>query len=112
MAEITLRDSRADGVTAAAQWIIAGRLKPEHFTNPGADSWGAEGCRVGDFVLMAFSDSRHAQEIQEHEEAWEGRNYWGSCPSWDDDHLDAFLDGFETEAKRLAFVRGWEVANG
>tara|TARA_B100000683_G_C12158392_1_gene419013 strand:+ start:96 stop:431 length:336 start_codon:yes stop_codon:yes gene_type:complete len=109
MTTITLRDSRADGTTSAEKWMALGYLQPQHFTNPGADSWGDEGCCVGDAVLKAFSDSRHAQEIQGHQEAWEARGYWGSCPDWDDDHLDAYLDGFETEAKRIAFERGWEV---
>ena len=40
MTTITLRDSRADGTTAAEKWMADGRLQPEHFTNPGADSWG------------------------------------------------------------------------
>lgn len=121
---ITLRDSRADGVAAAEQWMANGYLKLEHFTNPGADEWGEEGCNLGDAALKMFSYSRHLYEVRAKQAHWEQASGWGvgPCPSpkelsalaatkpdWEDDHLDAFLDGFETEAKRIAIARGWKV---
>lgn len=124
MTTITIRDSRADGVTAAEKWMALGCLQPKHFTNPGADQWGEEGCNLGDAVLRAFSDSRHFEEVRVKQERWEAESGWGvgsppspqelsallqTKPYWDDDHLDAFMDGFETEAKRIANVRGWDV---
>ena len=123
-ATITLRDSRADGVAAAQQWMELGYLQPEHFTNPGADQWGEEGCNLRDAALKMFSYSRHLAEVRGQQEQWEAASGWGAgpCPSpqeqvallktrpeWEDDHYDAFLDGFETESKRIAIERGWEV---
>ena len=104
---ITLQDSRADGIAAAAEWMEAGDLQPEHFTNPGADAWGEEGCNVGDASFAAWPTSRHCLEVEEHQEAWDARGCRGSRPDWDDSHWDEFVDAFQTEAQRLAQQRGW-----
>lgn len=100
---ITIQDSRIDGLAAAAEWMEAGDLQPEHFTNPGADNWGEEGCNVGDAAATAWPTSRYRLRVE------------GSRAglAWDDDHWSAYLDGFEDEAKRLAQQRGWstEVAD-
>ena len=112
---ITLQDSRADGITAAAEWMAAGELEPEHFTNPGADAWGDEGCDIGDAAYRAFHYGRHCAEVEDHKDAWEARGRWGSCPDWEDEHWDAFVEGFTDEARRLAQQRGWNTevqANG
>lgn len=109
---LTVEDSRADGVTAAAEWMASGELELEHFTNPGADAWGEEGCNIGDAAWLAFGSCRHCVEVDDHKDAWEARGRWGSCPEWDDDHCDAFTEGFETEANRLAAERGWQVSHG
>ena len=43
MTTLTLRDYRADGVTAAKEWIREGILQPQHFTNPGSGQSDCEG---------------------------------------------------------------------
>ena len=94
---ITLQDSRADGITAAAEWMAAGELEPEHFTNPGADAWGDEGCDIGDAAYRAFHYGRHCAEVEDHKADWE------------DEHWDAFVAVFTDEARRLAQQRGWNT---
>ena len=119
---ITLSDTFADGVSAAQACMKDGDLCPEHFTNPGADEWGELGCNIGDAAWAAFKDGRHFEQAMALRDdsmevlaqcsrsgvitAW---RYPDDAPDWDDDHYDAFVDGFETEANRLAFERGWQV---
>ena len=120
MTTLTLRDSRADGTTAAEKLMALGCLQPEHFTNPGADAWGEEGCNIGDAAWTAFPESRHYQFISELQsermEVLKQDERTGVITAWrmhgpdfEDSHWETFLDGFETEAKRIAFERGWEV---
>ncbi|MEY4359813.1 MAG: Bacterial polymerase, alpha chain terminal domain [Cyanobacteriota bacterium] len=105
---ITEQDSRADGITAAAQWMEDGKLQPEHFTNPGADAWGDEGCNLVNAADRAWATSRHVMEVERHRQDWEARDRWGSCPEWEPIHWDYFLEGFQWEATRLADQRGWK----
>ena len=116
----TIHDSRFDGTRAAQDAWDARLLQPEHFTNPGSDSWGEEGCNISDAAWTAFPESRHYQLISELQSermevlkqdertgvitAWRMHG-----PDWEDDHWDAFLGGFNTEAKRQAYIEGWEV---
>ena len=118
----SLSDTFAEGVSAAQTWTKDGDLRPEHFTNPGADEWSELGCNIGDAAWAAFKDGRHFERAMELRDdsmevlaqcsrsgvitAW---RYPNDAPDWDEDHWDAFLDGFDTEANRLAFERGWEV---
>lgn len=105
MTTTTLRDSRADGVTAAKKWIREGILQPQHFTNPGADQFGNDGGNVADAAWAAFpSFSRHfGQSETEYTLELE------ESADFEDSHWEAFLEGFETKANNLAKGRGWEV---
>jgi len=111
MPTLTLSDSRFDGTVAAEQWMSNGRLQLEHFSNPGADAWGDEGCNLGDAALEAFPKSRHwkATKGQNYFEARGNGTFVRQGADWEDDHWNAFLDGFETEAQRIAFDFGWKV---
>ena len=119
---ITLNDTYADGVSAAQECFKDGDFRPEHFTNPGANEWGDEGCNIGDAAWEEFKGCRHYERAMELLgdsmqvlaqcsrsgviTAW---RYPDDAPDWDDDHWDAFLDAFESEAKRIASERGWQV---
>ena len=101
MTILTIQDSRFDGTVIAETLMALGHLQPQHFTNPGADYWGEEGCNLGDAAFVHFTCgdySRHYQQV-----------VMDNHGDWDDDHWNAFLDGFETEAKRIAFERSWQV---
>ena len=45
----TIADSLEDGTAAAP--VLFMELEPEHFTNPGADSWGDPGCNLADAAV-------------------------------------------------------------
>ena len=113
---ITLQDSRTDGITAATALMQEGFLRPEHITATVADPpW--DGYTLGDAAWQFFSEySRHWQ-------ATAGQNYFEKQGArfarvgedWEDEHWDAFVAGFTDEARRLAQQRGWNTevqANG
>jgi hypothetical protein len=116
MTTITLQDSCFDGTRAAQKAWDARLLQPEHFTNPGADYWGDEGCTWLNAAQVAYVSTddkgflcRHVRYVDRCHQEWLDRGERGSFPTLDSEHEEAFIDGFETEAKRQAYIEGWEV---
>ena len=95
----TIADSIEDGTAAAA--VLFMELEPEHFTNPGADSWGDPGCNLADAASELFN-----AEWSRHYDATTGAD---SYVDWEDEHWDAFRDGFEAECRRRAEALGWDL---
>ena len=97
----TIADSIEDGTAAAA--VLFMELEPEHFTNPGADSWGDPGCNLADAASELFN-----AEWSRHYDATTGAD---SYVDWEDEHWDAFRDGFEAECRRRAEALGWDLTS-
>ena len=95
----TIADSIEDGTAAAA--VLFMELEPEHFTNPGADSWGDPGCNLADAASELFN-----AEWSRHYDATTGADIY---VDWEDEHWDAFRDAFEAECRRRAKGLGWDL---
>jgi hypothetical protein len=98
---VTIAESIEDGTAAAAARFVELGVEPQHFTNPGADGWGYPGSNLAD----AASELFHA-EYSRHYATTTGADVY---VDWEDEHWDAFRDGFEAECRRRAEALGWDL---
>ena len=97
---VTIAESIEDGTAAAAALFVELGVEPQHFTNDGADSWGDPDCNLADAASELFN-----AEWSRHYEATIGADSF----AWEDEHWDAFRDGFEAECRRRAEALGWDL---
>ncbi|WP_114994702.1 hypothetical protein [Synechococcus sp. UW179A] len=88
----SIQDSLYDGTLAGEQWF-------NHFATPKSFT-DAEG-NASDAAFDHFTCGDYSRHYQQ--------TVLDNGGDWEDSHWDAFIDGFKTEANRLAFERGWGV---